>query len=136
LRLEVLDLRAPSGAPKTGYGLDREEAYQSPSGDRLFFIGGANGFRGFKFRDLGPKRANDTLLNSDSPLMNVGITAPDFNVEGVRLMLPIGPVRIDYGVPIQKDSDGRFYWHSLDAPGPGYREQVTPVTRGKSASGA
>ena len=30
---------------------------------------------------------------------------------GVRLDLPIGPLRIDYGIPIQKDgnnSDGRF----------------------------
>ena len=43
---------------------------------------------------------------------------------GVRLALPIGPVRIEYGVPLQRTEspDHHFNPHG-DFPGPGYREQ-------------
>jgi len=46
-------------------------------------------------------------------------------VLGVRHDLPIGPVRIDYGIPIRSSvqSDAPRGYHFLDAPGPEYRDQ-------------
>ena len=44
-------------------------------------------------------------------------------VTGIRIDLPVGPVRIDYGVPVPsgkfRDSGNRF--NRIDFPGPGYR---------------
>ncbi len=112
-----------------------------PIFDRLY-LGGANNLRGFRFRDVSPKDVNgepiggQTLARAtleytfpvidkvrgavfyDVGFVNAG--AYDFasgNVNsdiglGVRLDLPIGPVRIDYGIPMQadasNDSSGRF----------------------------
>ena len=103
-----------------------------PLWDRLY-LGGANNLRGFKFHDVGPKDDSAEPLGGNSlarftveytfPIMDkvrgavfydVGFVNPgtysfgtdnvnsDFGV-GLRLDLPIGPVRIDYGIPIQKD---------------------------------
>ncbi len=47
---------------------------------------------------------------------------PPISVTGVRLDLPIGPVRIDYGQPVPAGSTGKFNLNG-DFPGPGYREQ-------------
>ena len=47
---------------------------------------------------------------------------PAIPITGVRLDLPIGPVRIDYGQPASAGSTGRFNLNG-DFPGPGYREQ-------------
>ena len=105
------------------------------------FLGGANNLRGFKFRDAGPKDVDGEPIGGNSLWrITVELTAPvvdkvraaifydmgsvaesaysfsgtvnsDVGV-GVRLDLPIGPVRIDYAFPMQKDEftsgSGRF----------------------------
>ena len=104
-----------------------------PIFDRLY-LGGANNLRGFKFRDVGPKDEDgeplggNTLarftveytfpvvdkirgavfydvgfVNRDSYDFGGGNVNSDVGI-GVRLDLPIGPVRIDYGIPLQKDN--------------------------------
>jgi outer membrane protein insertion porin family len=105
------------------------------------FLGGSNNMRGFKFRDVGPKDENGEPLGGRSaafgsaevtvPIIkmvrgalfyDIGVVSTkswsfsgDVNSNwgfGVRLDLPIGPVRLDYGLPIQSDefndSSGRF----------------------------
>jgi outer membrane protein insertion porin family len=99
--------------------------------DRLF-LGGSNNLRGFEFRDIGPKDVNGEPLGGgtlaratveytfpiiekvraaifydtgfvNGPAYDFGTSelASDVGV-GVRLDLPVGPLRIDYGFPIQK----------------------------------
>ncbi len=99
------------------------------------FLGGANDLRGFNFRDVGPKDMNgeplggntlarftiettikvidrvraavfyDTgFINADSYDFSTSHLASDVGF-GVRLDLPIGPLKIDYGIPIQKDNN-------------------------------
>ena len=111
-----------------------------PIYDRLF-LGGSNDLRGFGFRDVSPRDITgepiggktsarftieytlpiiekarfavfyDTgFVNLDSWDVNTSHVASDIGV-GLRLDLPIGPIRIDYGIPIQKDvygGGGRF----------------------------
>jgi outer membrane protein insertion porin family len=106
--------------------------------DRLF-LGGSNDLRGFDYRDVGPKdingeplgglsRANFTIeytmpiiekaraavfydagfVNAKSWDFGSSNVVSDIGV-GLRLDLPIGPLRIDYGIPLQKErgqSDG------------------------------
>ncbi len=102
-----------------------------PIFDRLF-LGGANSLRGFEFRDVSPKDRNGEPLGGKSlARMTAELTFPiiekvrgavfydtgfvnsgafDYNLDnvasdagvGLRLDLPIGPIRIDYGFPIQK----------------------------------
>lgn len=104
-----------------------------PIWDRLY-LGGANNLRGFKFRDVGPKDKDGEPIGGNTlARMTVEYTFPvvdkirgavfydigfvnsgtydfstgDVNSDvgvGVRLDLPIGPVRIDVGLPLQKDS--------------------------------
>jgi outer membrane protein insertion porin family len=104
-----------------------------PLWDRLY-LGGANNLRGFKFRDSGPKDANGEPIGGNTlARMTVEYTIPvvdkvraavfydvgfvnagEYNFGttnvnddvgiGVRLDLPIGPVRIDYGIPLREDS--------------------------------
>ncbi|MDQ3623325.1 MAG: outer membrane protein assembly factor BamA [Verrucomicrobiota bacterium] len=112
-----------------------------PIFDRLF-LGGANNLRGFSFRDVGPKDEDGEPIGGKSlarftaeytfPIVErvrgavfydigfVNAQSYDFgssNVNsdvgvGVRLDLPIGPIRIDYGIPLRadefNDSSGRF----------------------------
>ncbi len=99
--------------------------------DRLF-LGGANNLRGFDFRDVGPKDAKgeplggktlaratveytfpviekvrgavfyDTgFVESNSYDFSASNIASDVGI-GIRLDLPVGPLRIDYGFPLQK----------------------------------
>jgi outer membrane protein insertion porin family len=111
-----------------------------PIFDRLF-LGGANDLRGFDFRDISPRDINGEPLGGRSKAQfTVEYTVPiiekaraavfydtgfvnaaswdfstsglvsDFGV-GLRLDLPIGPIRIDYGIPLQKNGlkgDGKF----------------------------
>ena len=112
-----------------------------PIYDRLF-LGGANNLRGFKFQDVGPKdAAGDDIGGNSLARFTIEYTVPiiervraavfydtgfvnagswsfgtsnvnsDFGF-GLRLDLPIGPIRIDYGIPLQSDkfnnSSGRF----------------------------
>ncbi|HYR59122.1 MAG TPA: outer membrane protein assembly factor BamA, partial [Chthoniobacteraceae bacterium] len=114
-----------------------------PIYDRLY-LGGANNLRGFKFRDVGPKDENGEPIGGNSlwrmtaeltfPIVDkirgaffydvgaVGTTSWNFGGSvdsdvgfGVRLDLPIGPVRLDYGIPIQADhfnnSSGKFQFN-------------------------
>ncbi|MGZ5019625.1 MAG: outer membrane protein assembly factor BamA [Chthoniobacterales bacterium] len=100
-----------------------------PIYDRLF-LGGSNNLRGFNFRDVGPKDVNGEPLGGQTlarwtveltfPIIekvrgavftDAGFVDPnafDFGGRlasdagiGLRLDLPIGPIRIDYGFPIQ-----------------------------------
>lgn len=108
--------------------------------DRLF-LGGSNDLRGFNFRDVSPRDINGEPLGGQSlARFTVEYTVPiiekaraavfydtgyvnaaswNFNTNhivsdvgiGLRLDLPIGPIRIDYGIPIQKDvtkGSGKF----------------------------
>jgi outer membrane protein insertion porin family len=100
--------------------------------DRLF-LGGSNDLRGFNFRDVSPRDINGEPLGGQSmvaftteytmPIIEkarfavfydtgfVNVGPWDFSTNhvvsdvgiGLRLDLPIGPLRIDYGIPIQKD---------------------------------
>ena len=131
----ILTLNGEIAGVNTWAGGDRVPIF-----DRLF-LGGANNLRGFKFRDVGPKDVNGEPIGGKSlwritaelttPVVDkvraavfydmgsVGESAYSFNGTvnsdvgvGVRLDLPIGPVRIDYGFPLQKDQftsgSGRF----------------------------
>lgn len=99
--------------------------------DRLF-LGGSNDLRGFDYRDVSPRDINGEPLGGQSMAsFTVEYTMPiiekarfavfydtgfvnaapwDFSTKdvvsdagvGLRLDLPIGPLRIDYGIPIQK----------------------------------
>jgi len=99
--------------------------------DRLF-LGGSNNLRGFEFRDVGPKdELGEPLGGQSMARVTVEYTFPiiekargaifydtgfvntnpwDYNFNnvasdigfGLRLDLPIGPLRLDYGIPIQQ----------------------------------
>ena len=99
--------------------------------DRLF-LGGSNNLRGFEFRDVGPKDEDGEPLGGQSMArVTVEYTFPiiekargaifydtgfvntnpwDYNFNnvasdigfGLRLDLPIGPLRVDYGIPLQQ----------------------------------
>jgi outer membrane protein insertion porin family len=131
----ILTLNAEVAVVENWSGGDRVPIF-----DRLY-LGGANNLRGFKFRDVGPKDSDDEPLggntlaratveytfpvvekvrgavfydigfvNADSYDFDTGNVSSDVGV-GVRLDLPIGPVRIDYGIPLQKDNSsgsGKF----------------------------
>ena len=105
------------------------------------FLGGANNLRGFDYRDVGPKDETGEPLGGQTaayfsveytfPIMekirgavfyDVGCVSEDsFDVGGdinsnvgigLRLYLPIGPIRVDFGIPVQSDefndSGGKF----------------------------
>ncbi len=114
-----------------------------PLYDRLY-LGGANNLRGFDFRDVGPKDDRGEPIGGTDlwrvtveytfPIVekvrgavfyDVGAVGSDFDSFGggvnsdvgfgVRLDLPIGPVRLDYGIPVQSDqfndSSGKFQFN-------------------------
>ena len=96
------------------------------------FLGGSNDRRGFDYRDVGPKDINGEPLGGQTkaaftveytvPIIEkaraaifydtgfVNVAPWDFSTQdvvsdvgiGLRLDLPIGPLRIDYGWPLQK----------------------------------
>jgi outer membrane protein insertion porin family len=105
---------------------------QVPIYERLF-LGGSNNLRGFPFREVGPQDENgepiggqsmaratiewtfpiiekargavfyDTgFVNSDAWSFGFNHLASDIGV-GLRLDLPIGPLRLDYGYPVMRD---------------------------------
>lgn len=104
-----------------------------PIFDRLY-LGGANNMRGFDFREVGPVDEYGNPIGGNSlayltfemtfPIVSrvrgavfsdmgfVNVNAGDFdtsnaNVDigiGLRLDLPIGPIRVDYGIPVIYDS--------------------------------
>jgi outer membrane protein insertion porin family len=103
-----------------------------PIFDRLF-LGGANTLRGFAFRQVGPKDVGGEPIGGNTSLngtveytypiiervrgalfFDIGdvypnayeVTVSDFKSDagaGLRLNLPIGPLRLDYGYPIMTD---------------------------------
>jgi outer membrane protein insertion porin family len=104
---------------------------QVPIFDRLF-LGGANNLRGFQFREVGPNNGGVYYGGNSLGYGTLEMTFPiitrvrgaffvdagyvnqnswDFNGTeynadygfGVRLDLPIGPIRIDYGIPFVSD---------------------------------
>jgi outer membrane protein insertion porin family len=132
----ILLFNGELGTVDTWAGGDRVPIF-----DRLF-LGGANDLRGFNYRDVGPKDENGEPIGGKTlARLTVEYTFPiverlrgalfydigyvnsgsyefgpsDVNSDvgiGVRIDLPIGPVRLDYGIPIQSDrwndSSGRF----------------------------
>lgn len=116
------------------------EVSSVPIFDRLY-LGGSNNLRGFAFRDVGPRDKHgepiggqsmargtveltfpiiekargaifyDTgFVNQDPYDFSSSNNASDFGF-GLRLDLPIGPLRVDYGIPIERDGrsgSGRF----------------------------
>lgn len=100
-----------------------------PIYDRLY-LGGPNNLRGFKFRNVSPKDENNESIGGNSlARLTLEVTVPvidrvraaafadsgfvnkgsyEFSTSqlatdvglGLRLDLPIGPVRLDYGIPI------------------------------------
>jgi len=104
-----------------------------PIFDRLY-LGGANNLRGFNFREVGPVDDDNNPIGGNSlayvtfeftfPIMSrvrgavfsdmgyVNRSAYDFSTSnvnadigiGLRLDLPIGPIRVDYGYPVIYDS--------------------------------
>lgn len=104
-----------------------------PIFDELY-LGGANNLRGFDYREVGPVDEFDNPIGGNSlGYMTVEVTIPvisrvrfalfsdfgfvnpeayDFSTSnlnadigfGLRLDLPIGPIRVDYGYPIIHDS--------------------------------
>ncbi len=108
--------------------------------DRLY-LGGANDLRGFNFRDVSPKDENGEPIGGQSlARFTIEATVPvvprvraavffdtgfvnadawDFGTQnivsdagvGLRLDLPVGPLKIDYGIPIQagdNSTDGKI----------------------------
>ncbi|OAI43071.1 hypothetical protein AYO41_03030 [Verrucomicrobia bacterium SCGC AG-212-E04] len=110
---------------------------QVPLEDRLF-LGGANNLRGFDYRDVGPKNQfNQPIGGQTIARFTTELTFPiiervrgavfyDGGVNylrpymfgfqkyasdagiGLRLDLPVGPVRVDYGIPITNPYQGSF----------------------------
>jgi len=105
---------------------------QVPIYERLF-LGGSNNLRGFPFREVGPKDENGEpvggqtmarttiewtfpiiekargalfydmgFVNSDAWSFGFNNMASDIGI-GIRLDLPIGPLRLDYGYPVMRD---------------------------------
>ena len=134
----ILTINAEIGNVTTWASGDRVPIF-----DRLY-LGGANNLRGFRFRDVGPKDDDGQPIGGLSlaratieytfPVIDkvrgalfydvgmVGADSYSYNGDlnsdigiGVRLELPIGPVRIDYGIPVQTDpfnnSGGRFQFN-------------------------
>jgi outer membrane protein insertion porin family len=122
---------APSPSPSSSSAIPVQIS-NVPIYERLY-LGGSNNLRGFPFREVGPKdqfgepiggnsmaRATIELtfpiiekargaifydtgfVNSESWSFGFNHLASDVGV-GLRLDLPIGPLRIDYGYPLQRD---------------------------------
>jgi outer membrane protein insertion porin family len=102
-----------------------------PIYERLF-LGGSNNLRGFPFREVGPQQNGEPIggqsmarttvewtfpiiekargavfydmgfVNSDAWSFGFNNMASDIGI-GLRLDLPIGPLRLDYGYPVMRD---------------------------------
>jgi len=72
-----------------------------------------------------PARKVEPFSSVSVQLQVFGEAAPGLPA-GVRLDLPVSPLRVDYGVPIPKprdDAEGRHPMRGpLDGPGPGYQK--------------
>ena len=118
---------------RTGVAEAYGQSDDVPLFDR-FFLGGLDSLRGYRYRDIGPKDEFGEPLGGDTywfgtaeysvPIIervrlaafyDIGMVYSkpytwDFNEYadnwgmGVRLNLPIGPLRLDYGIPIHNSS--------------------------------
>ena len=135
--LNILSFNGSTGVVEEWY-----DANRVPIFDR-FFLGGPNSIRGFKFRDVGPKDTafGEPLGGKTMAFLQTEYSVPviervrfatfvdagqvwsrsyDCSTKpvvgagiGLRLNLPIGPINLDYGWPLVKDSnitssDGQF----------------------------
>jgi len=123
------------------WGGNNNDGHDVPLFDRLY-LGGANNMRGFDFREVGPKDEDGNPIGGNSlaygtvefsfPIITrirgalfsdwgfVNGPTGDFNTAGynadigigLRVELPIGPIRVDYGIPVVSDQynggDGKF----------------------------
>ena len=118
-------------AGTAGLGRAYGDSSDIPMSER-FFLGGGDSIRGFEYRDVGPRDSNDEPIGGEAmiagsleytfPLVskirgaaffdmgNVYSTPSDFMDGivasvgmGVRLNLPVGPIKLDYGIPIITD---------------------------------
>ena len=126
-QVSIVDGWGGDGGNDDGYGNG------VPIFDRLY-LGGANNMRGFNFREVGPVDEFGNPIGGNSlayltfeltfPIVArvrgavftdmgfVNVDAGDFsttntNVDiglGLRLDLPIGPIRVDYGIPVIYDN--------------------------------
>ncbi len=118
---------------RTGVGESYDGTVDVPIFDR-FFLGGLDSLRGYRYRDIGPRDRFREPLGGDTvwygfaeysvPIVervrfavfydigmvyrpayhwNFGEYADNWGV-GIRLLLPIGPLRLDYGIPIHNSS--------------------------------
>ncbi|MBI2871493.1 MAG: outer membrane protein assembly factor BamA [Candidatus Omnitrophica bacterium] len=135
----VLDLRFRLGIAEEFGASDRVPVYER------FFAGGSSTVRGYNYRRLGPIDGGDPIGGNTLIIANAEYTIPlvedlikgavffdtgnvfresyDFNITdlregvgaGIRIKTPIGPVRIDYGFPLdlpegEENDKGRFYF--------------------------
>jgi len=118
---------------RTGVAESYNGTFDVPIFDR-YFLGGLDSLRGYKYRYIGPRDRFGEPLGGDTfwygtaeysvPVVervrfavfydigmvyreayywNFGEYADNWGV-GVRLLLPIGPLRLDYGIPIHNSS--------------------------------
>ena len=118
---------------RTGVAESYGRSDDVPLFDR-FFLGGLDSLRGYRYRDIGPRDrfreplGGDTywfgtaeysvpivervrlaafydigMVYKDSYYYNFGEYADNWGL-GFRLLLPIGPLRLDYGIPIHNSS--------------------------------
>ncbi len=127
---------------RTGVVKEYGDSTRVPLFDR-WFLGGLYSLRGYKYRGVGPRDTTNEPIGGDTywfasaeysiPIIerlrfamfyDIGMvysSAYDWNIKnfnddvgiGVRLNLPIGPLRLDYGIPINdvpgvNSSHGRF----------------------------
>ncbi len=124
----ILTFKGQVGAVDT-WGDANDSIIGVPIFDRLY-LGGANNLRGFDFRDVSPKDQDGNPIGGNSlaygtieysvPIItrirgsvftDVGFvnsgswdfSPNDFSADvgiGLRVELPIGPIRVDYGIPV------------------------------------
>ena len=125
-----------SGRVEVGYGVGWDGS-DLPLFER-FYLGGPNSIRGFKFRRLSPVDASGVRIGGDTELLgNVEYIIPlPFNIRlagffdvgqvygfgvkfdptnlreaagaGVRWISPFGPIRIDYGINLDRRAGEDF----------------------------
>src|SRR5215471_15331483 len=113
------------------WGPNQSSSFGVPIYERLF-LGGSNNLRGFPFREVGPQENGEPIggqsmarstiewtfpiiekargalfydtgfVNSSAWSFGFNHMASDIGI-GLRLDLPIGPLRLDYGYPVMRD---------------------------------
>lgn len=140
---DMLDQHVLEFYLRAGVVSEHGDSTDVPLFDRFFLGGGAPNMRGFDFRDISPRDENNesiggktsghAMLEYTFPLISSvrgalfcdagNVFLKDFDYDfgdinvalgfGLKIQLPIGPIRLDYGIPVVKDKDnedasGRF----------------------------